>query len=417
MANLKNLYVLYESNQVGKIFLDQDNELCFEYNQSWLAQKNAFALSHQLPLAKMTYTHDAQIFFGNLLPEGHLRKLIAGRLGLTEFNDFSLLEALGEDCAGAFRLTPSLDQKKQSFERREISLKDISEIYKKQPCFFLGFPDGEVRLSLAGAQDKVPIIFENKKLFLPQGGTASTHILKFPNRDYAYITENEYYVTQLAADCGLQVMPSQLLYWQDFAGLVINRYDRKTTGQVTSRIHQEDFCQILGLSFLQKYQQEGGPSFGQCFDFIEKESSKVIEDLEQLLRWLFFNLCVGNCDNHGKNLSTIIYSQDQRQLSPFYDLICTKVYPSLSKNHAMSIGGLFDTSNISAVHWHKELKSLNFSFDRFVEEICLPICDTLKISAEENIDFFKDKNSFSFMRTVKDEILRCTRRAEKSLYT
>lgn len=416
MSALKKLHVFYNSDIVGKLYLDPSGELCFEYSQAWLKSKDAFPLSYRMPLQNITYVHDAQVFFGNLLPEGHVRKLTSGRLGLSELNDFSLLEALGEDCAGAFRILVSEDGRLPSSGLTEISLIEVAKIYQEQPLFSLGFQEKEVRLSLAGAQDKIPVIYKNEKLFLPNGNTASTHILKFPNRDYAFITENEYYVSQLAADCGLNVMPCQLLCKGDFAGFLSNRYDRKISGQVTQRIHQEDFCQILGISHQQKYQEEGGPNFLQCFEFIESESSKVLEDLEQLLRWLFFNVCVGNCDNHGKNLSTIIFSRDHRELSPFYDLICTKVYPTLSKKQAMSIGGSFDASNISALHWKKQMKEINFNYNRFVEEICLPIVDIIQVRAEEHLEVFENRPSREFIRKIKSMVLECTRRAEKSVF-
>ena len=35
-----------------------------------------------------------------------------------------------------------------------------------------------IRLSLAGAQDKLPVVFDGQRIGLPKGGEPSTHILK-----------------------------------------------------------------------------------------------------------------------------------------------------------------------------------------------------------------------------------------------
>lgn len=120
MAPSKNsLWVFYETRLVGKIYLDHENQFCFEYTKDWLSEPNSFPLSHSLPLEDISYLDDAQTFFANLLPEGKVRKLIASRLGLSEENDYSLLKALGEDCAGAFRIFPDTDIKHLTELRHE----------------------------------------------------------------------------------------------------------------------------------------------------------------------------------------------------------------------------------------------------------------------------------------------------------
>jgi serine/threonine-protein kinase HipA len=417
MSSSKILSVYFEESVVGKIYLDNEDQFCFEYAAQWLSKVQAFPLSHSLPLANITYMDDAQIFFANLLPEGKVRKFLSSRLGLSEENDYSLLKALGEDCAGAFKIIPPSESPKLgSPGYEEISLKKIAKIFKEQPIFYLGIEDQDIRLSLAGAQDKIAVYYADNKIYLPKNGAPSSHILKFPSKDYAGLTENEYIISQVAQDCGLRMMQSQLLHERDFTGLLIERYDRQMDSKGNLfRLHQEDFCQALSISHQKKYQEEGGPSFTEAFELLEKESSFVLEDLEQLLRWLFFNVCVGNCDHHGKNLALLMRSPNQWVLSPFYDLLCTRVYPSLTKKQAMSIGGSFDGANLSAKHWQSLTQEVKFSHSRFMKDIALPVADTIRLALGEQLLEFKGSKSQDFLKQIADEVIKLTMRAERSL--
>ena len=117
-----------------------------------------------------------------------------------------------------------------------------------------------VRLSLAGAQDKLPVRIAAAQAYLPLGPAPSTHLLKFASPHFKYLPENEFLLGQLAGRLGLPVPHSEL--WRPEGGgtiLVVERYDRRWVGNSIQRLHQEDFCQALGRSPLRKYQKEGGP--------------------------------------------------------------------------------------------------------------------------------------------------------------
>jgi serine/threonine-protein kinase HipA len=415
--NRASLSVIYQSEIVGNIYINEVGHFCFEYEGQWLKNKNAFPISHSLPLSKQIFLASAQSFFSNLLPEGQVRKIIASRLGLSEQNDYSMLKYLGEDCAGAFMIMPKMTPLNVSIQEsyKPIKLSEIVKIYNEQPAFYLGIASENVRLSLAGAQDKVPLLFSQNNFFVPENGAPSSHILKLPSKNYAYLSENEYLITKIAKDCGLNVMPSQLIYYEQFCALLVERYDRKITDNKIQRLHQEDFCQALGISHANKYEEEGGPSLVKSFDLIQSESFNVIDDIEQFLKWTFFNICIGNCDNHGKNLSLLMSLPNHWSLSPFYDLVCTKAYKALSKKQAMSIGGSFDGANLSARNWNQLMKEFNYSYKKFVNDICLPLVDTIQISLEEHVSFFKDKSSYNFIRVLSKDVKNLTQRAEKSL--
>ncbi len=114
------------------------------------------------------------------------------------------------------------------------------------------------------------------------------------------------------------------------------------------RLHQEDFCQALGIDASRKYEKEGGPSYKHCADLIRRHVTFPLLDLQKLLRWSLYNLLTGNADAHGKNLSLLYGSSGSPSLAPFYDLVCTRNYRNLSRELAMSAGGVWNPDVVSA---------------------------------------------------------------------
>ncbi len=73
-------------------------------------------------------------------------------------------------------------------------------------------------------------------------------------------------------------------------------------------------------------------------------------DLRQLVRWVFFNLYTGNNDSHAKNLSIYSVPGQGVTLTPFYDLMCTRLYPGLSAEFAFAVGGEVRPGEMGAEH-------------------------------------------------------------------
>lgn len=133
---------------------------------------------------------------------------------------------------------------------------------------------------------------------------------------------------------------------------VWERYDRVYGQQVepdVERLHQEDFCQALGIASERKYQKEGGPSLRQCFELLREVSSAPVVDLTRLLEAVIFNYIIGNNDAHGKNFS-LLYHAGIR-LAPLYDLVCTAYYPELSRDLAMKLGGEYLSESVTGKHF------------------------------------------------------------------
>lgn len=206
-----------------------------------------------------------------------------------------------------------------------------------------------IRLSLAGAQDKLPVAVIEDKIAIPKNGAPSTHILKPINSDFLSLIENECFCLNLAKKIGLNAVEASIQHANDISYLLVNRYDRVVTPQGIQRLHQEDFCQAMGISPEMKYQREGGPKISDCFSLIRTASTIPVIDLKELLKGILFNLIIGNNDAHGKNFS-LLYQEQQTRLGPFYDIISTVCYLELATKMAMKIGSKYDFNVLLPCH-------------------------------------------------------------------
>jgi serine/threonine-protein kinase HipA len=300
--------------------------------------------------------------------------LLAQNLGLSANNDVALLDKLGGDCAGAVSFVPEGQlpvDAPPSFTRLDDLV--LAEILRDRlPLRPLLAGDGAMRLSLAGAQSKWAVCIENDAVVMPQGTAMSTHILKPGNPRFENLVFNEAFCMTLAGKLGLSVAQVQIQAAHQVPYLLISRYDRKVMpGLYCKRLHQEDFCQAMGIPPELKYQKEGGPSLKSCFDLVRRYSSVPAQDLFSLLDTVVFNVLIGNNDAHGKNFSFLydgesVFDQNVFEpqsletkptlkigLAPRYDLVSTMVYPHLSSELAMSIGGEYDAQKIRLSHFEK----------------------------------------------------------------
>ncbi len=297
------LLVRLAGRLVGTLTAPTGGSLSFAYDATWLAEPRAFPVSVSLPLtSEVVEGGAAQTFFANLLPEGRSRSLVCRRLGLSEDNDAALLAAIGGECAGALTIGEAPVQ--AGYE--ELDANALATVVRAGGALATQVGTHGMRLSLAGAQDKLPVRLDGERILLPVGDAPSTHILKFPNRDFAHLPANELLTAHLAADLGLPVCESSLLPTAAGPVLVVRRYDRVIEpGGVVRRLHQEDLCQALALPAARKYEREGGPTFATCYATVLRHSAEPALDSRALLRWLAFNAVVGNADGHAKNLALL----------------------------------------------------------------------------------------------------------------
>jgi serine/threonine-protein kinase HipA len=355
------LEVFHRGQRVGTLRQHESGGMVFAYDPGWQGSPSAFPVSLSLPLSGEFPAAAGHHFFANLLPEGNAREQICQELRISVGNDFGLLAAIGGDCAGALTVipvgTPPPSPHPPTFE--PISESELAS-WSTGTSNALGFFSGRkrVRLSLAGAQHKLPVCIDGERIVLPRGETPSTHILKFASPFYSHLPENEAFVSLLARHLGLPAVEVGLLKTANRSIALIERYDRQLVAGEYRRLHQEDFCQALGIPPSRKYEQEGGPGLRQCIDVIHQHCAYPLRDLQNLLRWALFNLLVGNADAHAKNLALLYDVGGNPGLAPFYDLVCTRNYRRVSRELAMSLGGTRDPDRFTERH----LKSLAEDF-------------------------------------------------------
>ncbi len=356
----RTLDVYLHHDLVGHLTQDDDGRVIFSYAANWLENPAAKSLSHSLPLQKDRFTQkQCRGFFAGILPEQNQRELIARNLGISARNDFAMLEQIGGECAGAVTFMPSGEPlPEKNYRYRDLSDQELVNVLKTLPRRPLLAGDEDVRLSLAGAQDKVAVRVSDGQISIPLGGAPSTHILKPALERFPGLVFNEVLCLRLANASGIPAANAEVRSIEGIDYALVERYDRKliptASGAEYVRLHQEDFCQALGIVSEHKYQNEGGPSLKQCFDLLREVSSAPVIDLQRLLDAVIYNYLVGNTDAHGKNFS-LLYGQERREtrLAPLYDLVCTIYYSELSKKMAMKIGGEYLLDRILPRHFEK----------------------------------------------------------------
>ena len=323
------------------VLVDEHAGLRFAYDPAWRAALRP-PLSNSLPFDREPEPGVVHAYFGGLLPEGEPRRLLARRLGVSERNDFALLAAIGGDCAGAITLAPPGARLPDAVEQAVEWLDDarLSELIARLPDHpMLAGEDGEIRLSLAGAQDKLPVIVDDDRIGITSGRTPSTHILKMPIARFDGTIVNEAFCLLFGSRLGVPTVPAQPRRAGDHAYLLVERYDRfRRPDGSFERLHQEDFCQALGIPSERKYEVEGGPSLADCFALLRGATTIPAAHMLVLLDAVALNFLVGNHDAHGKNFS-LLRSPDATGLAPFYDILSTVAYPNLARKAAMAIGG------------------------------------------------------------------------------
>jgi serine/threonine-protein kinase HipA len=349
------LSVWWNDAIVGTLRLDADGGMVFEYQTDWLAEPSRPALSLSLPKRSGLFKRRAcRPFFAGLLPEEGQLDAIARKLGVSKTNDFGLLEALGGDVAGALTLWPQGEEPPapDASEPKPFDDNEVAALLEALPTRPLLAGQEGLRLSLAGAQAKLPVVIVDGKIALPARWQPTTHILKPAIQRFPAITENEALMMRLAAAVGLAVAPIELRVAVGKPYLLITRYDRRVeaSGVVVRRLHQEDFCQALGIPPERKYAAEGGPTFKTGFELLRRAATRPALEVLKLLDAAIFNVIIGNADAHGKNFS-LLYQNGEVVLAPLYDLVSTVAYEDLSPRFAMKVAKSATLGEIGQKTW------------------------------------------------------------------
>ena len=264
-----------------------------------------------------------------------------------------LLAALGRDSAGALVLLPPDDGPP---DERAGHLEPIEDGQLETLILELGErplgADERVRVSLTGQQEKLLLArTADGQWARPLDGAPSTHILKPSDERFPGYAANEALCVDLARGLGLTDVEVSVFTVGERSTMAISRYDRVTGPDgIVRRIHQEDFCQALGVDCTtrdRKYERDGGPSFGAIARSLQRFGAPG--DVRTLARAMALNVALGNADAHGRNFSLLHHENGSCTFAPLYDLACIVHHPTVitsrglqQVNHdlAMTVNGV-----------------------------------------------------------------------------
>jgi serine/threonine-protein kinase HipA len=261
-------------------------------------------------------------FIEGLLPEGNLRRQVASEAGVSVTDTMRLLERVGAECAGAVQILAD-GVKPGAGHVRRLTEQQVDSLIADLPTYHL--PEGAtLQASLAGIQDKVLLVaLPDGGWGWPQAGAASTHIIKPEPLGGAvkHLVQSEDWALRVARGADIQAAESCLERFEEREAIVVARYDRSPEGK---RLHQEDFCQALGLDPQAKYESTSEAArLGSRLRRLARAAAPRALDPDgfrlALLHAVTFNVVIGNADAHSKNYAAMIDRDGRVSLAPIYD--------------------------------------------------------------------------------------------------
>jgi serine/threonine-protein kinase HipA len=337
-SHRRSLSIWANGVRVGLWTLPARGDATLQYDPKWVASDAGRPLSLSLPfnLDNLPLKGTAvSNYFDNLLPDSDaIRKRVAERFHTGSTDPFDLLQAIGRDCVGAVQLLAEDEEPEgvAKVQAEPLSEQDIERhlVEAVSPRFgAVRDPDDDFRISLAGAQEKAAFLRWQGRWCQPRGSTPTTHIFKLPmglvggrQADFSTSVDNEWLCLRLMKAYGLDVADASIERFGSQRVLVVERFDRRPApqGGWILRLPQEDFCQVLGVSPLRKYENQGGPGLKALFATL-LQSERAREDMRTLLtaQVLFWLMCAP--DGHAKNFSIHLLPQGRFRLTKLYDVM------------------------------------------------------------------------------------------------
>mgnify|MGYP000980352606 FL=1 len=417
---MNKLNIYFSNELVGFVSYDINNDdFIVEYEELWI--KKGFELTPHIKFNNDITSNTIKRFIENLLPEGTGREILSMNYHISKNNIFGLIQAIGNETTGALTFNNSSNPIPTSF--RKINKSELAQRIRDRKSRPISIWDEKPRLSIAGVQDKLPISIIDGEFGFGEGDLASTHILKF-EKDDENIVLNEYISLKLASSAGLSVADAKIINVEDQEVLLVKRFDREIiSSENVKRIHIIDACQALDLSVIQKYERtfgsadsvkdyREGTSYQKIFSLVDLCDLPIVAK-KNLITWICVNLCLGNSDAHGKNLSFMI-DTNKMSLSPFYDIVNIAIYKDkYDIGMAMAIDDAFNYDELGSYDFIEFCKELNINLKAFVKEF-KRVSKAVNRSLD-NDKFFdlSDKNKSEFLGKYKDDVQQRTEKLVK----
>jgi serine/threonine-protein kinase HipA len=142
-------------------------------------------------------------------------------------------------------------------------------------------------------------------------------------------------------------------------------------------------CQATGIRPKDKYRM-GRPS-AQMTRTLREHTENPRKEIAELFRQIAFRVIVGDEDGHGKNYSLNL-DDGTVHLAPFYDSLCTLIYPRLTGDMGAQISIRTNLAKVDRAALLDEARAMALSTAE--AEQCL---DALAASLTEAIDVLDDR--------------------------
>lgn len=334
----RSLAVWMNGERVGTWTLPARRPQQFTYAESWLNSSQFRPLSLSLPAglgATPLSGNAVESWFDNLLPDSDvIRRRAQTRFQAASTSAFDLLAAIGRDCAGAVQLLPP-DQLPSGIDRieaRPLSNQEIGQRLRAVTATpapgSLGPESDQLRLSIAGAQEKTAFLLHDSQWCLPLGSTPTTHLFKLPKgiigegqTDFTTSVENEWLCSQVLRAYGLPVAATQMASFDGERCLIVQRFDRRlhASGAYWLRLPTEDCCQATSTPAANKYENNGGPGMVAIAELLAQSSEP--SDLANFFKAQVLFWMLRAIDGHAKNFSLFLNPSGRFQLTPLYDVL------------------------------------------------------------------------------------------------
>ncbi len=398
---------------VASMWIDRDEETYqFEYTNEW--RKNGFAISPHLQLNNYSKPGIVRRFLENIIPEGKGLEDITQFAHISKNNIFAIIKAIGYDTSGALMFGEYTNGHESIF--RAITDEELANRITNIEESSIAIWDKKERLSLAGVQEKLPVIIKDSQIGLGDGLLSSTHIMKFQTKKHANIVVNELFCMKLAKKINLNVAEVELYRFKEHPVLMVKRFDRVYKTNKVERLHVIDGCQMLDLSSTHKYERNfgsgrdvkgirEGASFSKLFksaDICEVPAKAKLE----MLNWSVYNLIIGNSDAHGKNFSFFVDERGIRP-TPFYDMLCIIAHENIEHDLAMAYGNEFNPSEVKAYQLREFADAIGLNYkliSQTIIKISEAIINTLENNIIDEINLLDKENIFA--KQLKELILK-----------
>lgn len=328
------LDVWLDGRFAGKLLRGQEMKVEFLYDEKYLVDSATTPLSVSVPKTVAGHGPEAVMpWLSNLLPDAEqVRSRWAAKFGERQTDPFTLLAHMGEDAPGSVQVVPEDVTPAEAGGLSEMSERDIARrvraILDDPDHWVDDSDDDQSRFSLGGNQGKFALAQIDGAWYEPNGRTASTHIVKpgmvlTSGHTDDHVQAVEFVTMRAARSVGVRAAKVEILDFDGVDAFVTTRFDRRILNSgAVARVHQEDFCQALGVYPALKYEQDGGPTMADMVDLVSHVSSPAYRASDQtaLVGLVAFNLLTAGVDAHAKNHS-LLHAGTTTRLAPAYDLI------------------------------------------------------------------------------------------------